>query len=116
MRLSLLAEREALAVLERCERGGQAGEADHRVEHDVDLGEGRQLGEHVRGIGTEAREVEGNAELGRLLLQQLAVARRGQGDHLVFVAVVADDVERLRADRPGRSEDGDAPHPSGPIK
>ena len=109
----LVGEREALAVLERGERGRQAGEADHRVEDDVDLGERRQLGEHVRGIGTEARRVEGNAELRGLGLQQLAVARRSERDDLVLVAVVADDVERLRADRTGRAEDRDAAHQTG---
>ena len=42
--------------------------------------------------------------------EQLAVAGRGQGDDLVLLPVLADDVERLRADRSGGTEDGDPPH------
>ena len=39
----LVGQREPLAVLERGEGGGQPGEADDGVEHDVDLGQGRPV-------------------------------------------------------------------------
>ena len=95
-------------MLERGERGGQPGEADDRVEHDVDIGVCGELGEHRRVVGAEARAVGGDAELGGLRGEQLAVASRRERDHLELVTVAADDVERLRADRTGRTQDGDA--------
>ena len=110
----LVGQREALAVLERRQRGRQAGEADDRVEHDVDVGMRGQLGQHLRCIGTQAGRRERHAELGGLRVEQLAVAGRRQRDDLVLVAVVPDDVERLRADRAGRPEDGDPPHQERP--
>ena len=109
MRLSLLAEREALAVFECRHRRGQAGEADHRVEHDVGLGVRGKLGEHTGIVAAQAGELRPHVELARLLGDQLAVAPRGEREHFVVVAVVPDDVERLRADGTRGAEEDDPP-------
>ena len=101
-------------MLERGEGGREPGEAYDRVEHDVDLGQRRELGQHLGGIGTQTGARERYAELLRLRLQQLAVAGGGQGHHFVLVAVVPDDVERLGADGTGGAEDGDPAHQTRP--
>ena len=70
MRLSLLASARRLPCSSAARVAGQPGEADDRVEDDVDLGQRRQLGEHLGGIGTQAGRVERDAELLRLGVQQ----------------------------------------------
>ena len=104
----LVGEREALAGFERGERGGEAGEADDRVEDDVGVGVRGELGERAGVVEAGTREIRRHAELGPLLLEQVGVAPGGERDDAEVVAVAAQDVERLGADGPGRPEDDDA--------
>ncbi len=104
----LVGQREPLAGVERGEGRRQARESDHGVEHDVDVGERSQFGQHVRFPGARAHRVGGNVELGRLPGQQLGVGTGRESDDAVLVAVLRKHVERLSTDRSRRSEDGDA--------
>ena len=101
-------EREALAGFQRRQRRGEAGEADHRVEDDIDFGERGELGERVGIVGTGARELGCDAELDPLAFEERGVAPGGQRHDPEVVAVPVEDVERLGPDGSGRSEDRDA--------
>ncbi len=90
----LVREREVDAALERPERHRQAGEADDGVEDDVWLGALEQLGEVASDLGQRGESVD-------------RCRAGGRGDELEL-GVGADDLERLPADRPGRSDQGDA--------
>ena len=111
----LVREGEPLALHQRGERRRQPGEPDHRVEHDVDLGERRELAEHLGLSAGRPGAVGGDAELGGLGREQLGVAAAGERRDLVLVAVVPHDVERLRPDGARRPEQGDAPAGAQPI-
>ena len=92
----LVGEREVDPVLERPERGRQPCEADDRVEDDIRLRAVEELGE----VAADLRQ-RGKA---------LDVLGPGRGGHELELGMGADDLERLRADRPGRSEERDALH------
>jgi hypothetical protein len=111
----LVGQREALAVLERRERGREPGEADDRVQHDIDVGMRGELGEHRGVVTADACALGCDPELRGLRGEQLGVATGGERHHLVLVAVAPDDVERLGADGAGGAEDRDAAgRPVGP--
>ena len=106
----LVREREPLAGFERGERRRQPGEADDRVEHDVGVGERGELGEHLGRVdAASGRGRRGTPNSRGLRGEQLGVAAGGERDDAVVVAVAADDVERLGADRARRSEDAHDP-------
>src|SRR6185503_13320989 len=93
----LVREREVDPVLERPERSGQPREADDGVEHNVGLGLLQKLSEVTADLG----------EWG----EALDVLRARRGGHELELGMGADDLQRLVADRPGRSEERDALHP-----
>jgi hypothetical protein len=103
----LVGQREPLAVRERGQGGRQAGEPDDGVQHDVGLGQRRELGQRVGIVDAAPGAVGGEPERGALLLEQVGVAPRRQGHDLVAAAGRRDDVERLCADRSGRTEQHD---------
>ena len=81
----LVGQRESLAVRQRRQRGGKAGEADDGVEDDIGLGQRSQRRERVGRVDAEVRAVGCDVEIGRLPRKQLFVAaggrarRRGSG-------------------------------------
>ncbi len=125
----LVRQGEDLAALERGERRSETCRADETVHHDVRLG---LPGDRLGGVRADDQLHTGErAELrldvvGRVLVgdgderrqelpdlpdeQVLVRAPRGQADDLEPIGVAPDDVERLGADRPCRSEDGEGPH------
>ena len=108
IRLSLFASASRLPRLQRGERRRQAREADDRVEHDVGVGSAASSAS-ASGSSAHARTMSaGTSNVGGLLGEELGVAAGREGDDAELVAVPREDVERLRADRPGRSEDGHA--------
>ena len=103
----LVREREPFAGCEGGEGGGQAREPDDGIEDDIRLRQPGELGELFVGrAGTNA--VGRHAERRRLFGEECGIAARRERDHVEVVAVSLDDVERLSADRAGRSENGDA--------
>ena len=109
MRLSLLASARRLPCSSAAIVAGRPGEADDRVEHDVGLGVRGELGERVAVVARSARAHFGSTpNSAACCVEQLGVAAGGERDDLVVVAVTADDVERLGADRAGRPQDRDA--------
>ena len=92
----LVGERERHAVLERPHGRGQPGEAERRVQDDV----GARLLEQAGRIATH---------LGQ---RREAVDRRraGRGRDELEAVVGRDHLERLAADRAGRSQEGNALH------
>ena len=109
----LVGQGQPLAVQERGDRRGEPGEPHDRVQHDVGVGVGGELRQGVRIAGTRTGLVGVDPELDPLRLEQLGVAPGGQRHHLVAVAMVPDDFERLRADRTRGAEDDDLAHASG---
>src|SRR5688572_28483007 len=93
----LVRRRHQLAALERREGRHEAHDARRANEDEIDLGDGRHLGERLRpvlGQGRVSRPIASD-----LLAERVLVAARGQGDHLEPVAVRLEDVERLPPDR-----------------
>ena len=109
----LVGKRKALAVDERGDRRRKSGEADDRVQHDIGVGVRGELGERVRIAGARTRVFDGNTELDALRFEELGVATGSERHHLVAVAMVPDDFERLGADGTGGAEDDDFAHVSG---
>ncbi len=119
----LVGERDVDPLAERDDRRPQAGRADDPVEDEVGAGAGDQLadpllaGEHAAAPGA-ARPLGGlgigerdgrHAVLPRLLEQPLPARARRQADDLELLGR-GDDLQRLRADRPGRPENHDLLH------
>jgi hypothetical protein len=114
----LVRQRQPLAPAEGRDRHRQAGEPDDRVDDDVgDVGEVGELvddgGERQRrgDLGSPCRVADSDErrpELVRLLDERVDRGADAEGDDLVGAAFGPDDVERLCADRAGRSGDGDA--------
>ena len=89
------------SMLERPERGVDAGEPDDGVEHHVRLGRVEQLGEvAARLVVLDAAGLRERAHVGRA---------GGEGAKLE-VRVRVGDLERLAPDRPRRAEERDSLH------
>ena len=115
----LVGEREVDALAERRDRRAEAGRADERVEDEVgarlddepheplradeDLAVGPRLRRARARVGVGERDPI-DAEGLRLGDQRVRGALRAEADELEL-GIALDDVERLRADRPGRAED-----------
>ena len=97
----LVRERERHAVLERPDRRAHSGEADHRVQDDV----GRAPLEQRDGIAADLDVLD--AVLRR---QSVEGRRAGLQRAEREIGMRGDDVDRLPADRSGRTEQGDASH------
>ncbi len=95
----LVGQGQALAGFQGGDGGRQPGETDDGVEHDVDLGPRRQPGQHSGVVGGTAGQELRHAELRRLIGEQGGVP-------------CPHDVERLRPDRPGRTEDRQSDGPA----
>ena len=95
----LVRERERDAALERPERRPDAGEADDRVEDDVGLARVEELG----GVAADLDVLD--AVRGREVVERLR-ARRERAQLELRAAL--HDLERLAADRAGRTEESDA--------
>ena len=104
----LVGEGESLSRLERADRRRKPGEAHHSIEDDVGVGQRGELAQDIRPVDAAAGAISRNAELGGLAGEQLVVATSGERNDFVAVAVFANDVERLGADRPGGPKDRDA--------
>ena len=113
----LVGQRQPLARLQRGDRDRQPGEADDAVDDDVGVvGQVGQVGDDLgerqrRGDLGPARPVGDGDDLRPELvgLGDQHVDRRADAerDDLVAAGLGADDVERLRPDRPRRAGDGD---------
>ena len=93
----LVCEREIDAALERPQRCGQTGEADHGVQDEIRCGPLEQLD-----------QVAADLSQGREPVDRLRA--RGGGAELQL-GVVLDDLERLTTDRAGGAQEGDSLHP-----
>ena len=68
-------------------------------------------GPDLLGRGLIRDRDDGRQELADLADQQFLIgAGDGQADDLESLGIATHDVQRLGADRPRRTEDGDAPH------
>ena len=97
----LVRERERDAVLERPQRRPDAREADDGVQDDVGLA----ALEQANGIAADLDVLDG-VRGGELVERR----RAGQERAELELGVRGDDLDRLPADRAGRTEDGDAFH------
>ena len=114
----LIGERDRLPRVQRRKRRQQTSRADQGVQDEVaalvrgGLHDGVRAG---REVGAGRRLVVGQhrksrRELVYLLGQQLGVPPGDERDNLELVPVLADDIERLRADATRRAEDRDPLH------
>ena len=92
----LVGEREVDSVLECPERCRQPCEADDRVEDDIRLRAVEELCQVAADLSQRGKALD--------------VLGSGRGGHELELGMGADDLERLRADRPCRSEERDALH------
>ena len=105
----LVRQREGRPGVERGERGGETDRPGDPVEDDV----GGGVAHESDGlVDPERRAVD--AERRRLRREAGGVAAGRQAHHLEPVPVRGDHLERLRADRTGRTEDQDAAHATEP--
>ena len=111
----LVRQRHPLARPQRGQRGVEPGRPDDRVDHDVHVGMGRGLEQHV-GAGRMASAVAarrqagvGGLPLGDLCLELLDVPPGRERDHAEVLALPPEHRQRAPADRTGRAKHG---HPS----
>ena len=110
----LVGQRHPLPGPERGERGVEPGRADDRVDHDVHVGVGRGLDQHLGPGGlarspSHAREAgEGRPPLRHLRVELLAVPARRSGPRGGSARAGAAAREGAPADRAGRAQDGHA--------
>ena len=123
----LVGQQHPLAVASRLERGHQAGGPDDRRHHDrrirmagsgdAGLRPGGHFGLHAPlaqpsrqclGCSRIGQHREFRPELEALFIQPLDLGRGGQCNHLEAIRMAPHDVERVHADRSGRTENREA--------
>ena len=111
----LVGQGDALAGTKRRKGGVEPGRTHHGIDHDIRIGVGRGLYQHL-GATRPARIIRRARQPGvaRLPLLHLGgevvpIPPGGQGDQLEMLLVPAEHVQRAAADRAGGPQHGDPP-------